>query len=191
MSDANNKTETPAVPVDAVKILEVRNRRSSIYIHFTRGDDDYPVTFHENPLPSFYAALEALKDHAISLSELPKSDAPKIEVTGITVRPKGENAMALIVAKKTLKRNKRVLNISTPILPMYEAEGDEGQGGDHMSAEEAAAVELVISEAKRYVAGERAQGRLAVEEEEKRGRKTRGAAKENIEQFPEMREEGR
>lgn len=165
-----------------VQIHEVRNKRTSIFIHYAVGNDDFAVTFHDNPLKSFYTALENLNEHVLALAELPKGDLPKIEATGITLRTKGENTLALITAKKTLKRNKRVLNIATPILPMYP--DDENKAVDHMSDDEASAVEKVIKEAKRYIAGDRAQGQIEFQEPEKeKGDKAKGG--ETVE-FPGM-----
>ena len=182
MSEKNENQES-------INILQVRNHGSSIYIHWTQGKDDYPVTFHDVPLPGFYSAIEALNRHVITLSEFPEADLSKIEATGITVSQKGENAMACIIAKKKLQRNKRVLNITTPILPMYASTDKTANGGDHMSEEEAAAIELVVHEAKLYLRGERAQGKLELGDKPKLGRKAAKAhgPAENIEQFPEMK----
>lgn len=156
------KMATKAEKTQEIVVTSIRSNRSSIRAEWNQGDDDYAVTFHDNPLPSFYKALEALAVHVCSLSEFAAKDSEKIEPTGITVSQKGESVLALITAKKKLKRNKRVLNVATPLLAMYQNEEDKG--ADHMTEEEAGAVEKVIKEAKKYISGERAQGKLAFEE---------------------------
>jgi len=147
---------------ETVTIRAVRNNRKSILIEWLQGADEYSVTFHDNPLPSFLKAIDGLTPHVLTLCEFPAGDAKKIVSTGITVRQKGgENEEALIVAKKRVRKGKRVLNIATPLLPMYP--DAEEKTADHMSEDEAAAIEKVIKEAKRYLAGERAQGQIVFE----------------------------
>ncbi len=166
-----------------IEVSSIRSNRSSIRAEWKQGDDAYAVTFHDNPLPSFYKALEALAPHVCSLSEFPAKDAEKIEPTGITISQKGESVvLALITAKKKLKRNKRVLNVATPLLSMYEQ--DDDKGADHMTEEEATAVEKLIKEAKKYISGDRAQGKLAFEEEKKEGKEKPS----NVDEFPGMTE---
>lgn len=168
-----------------IEVRSIRVKRASIACEWTQGDDDYKVTFHDNPLPSLYKALDGLKPHVVSLAELPAKDEEKLSVTGITVSTKGEAVQATITAKKPLKRNKRVLNIATPILPMYENE--ENKEADHMSDDEAAAVEKLIKEAKKYIAGDRAQGKLALEDgESEKGKKDKGP--DNVAEFPALTE---
>lgn len=148
-----------------IVITSVRNTRKAIVIEWNEGLDTCSRSFHDNPLPAFTKALEGLNEHVITLCEFPAAYAKGITATGITVREKGDNCLALIVAQKKLKRNGRVLNIPTPMLAMYE--DPENKGADHMTEPEAAAIEKVIKETKRYLAGERAQGQIAFEEEKK------------------------
>lgn len=160
-------------------ITSVRNNRKSVQIGWTQGADKYPgVEFHDNPLPSFFKAIAALTKHVCSLCEFPEKDEAKIEATGITVAAKGDNNLALIVAKKKIKRGGRIFNISTPLLAMYPDKEDKK--ADCMDADEAKAIEKVITEAKKYVMGDRAQGQIKFEEEKP------AAAKggENTSEFP-------
>lgn len=169
-----------------IEIVKVRDNRKSIYIEFLVGNDLHKDTFHDNPLKSFYASLEALAPHVCTLAELPAADQKKLKVTGITVSKLGDdNDAAVIVAQKKLKRNGRVLNIATPILPMYAAKEDKG--ADRMSDDEARAIEKVIKEAKRYIAGEREQGQIVFEDPDK-PKKEKGDAPDNQEKFPGMEE---
>lgn len=152
---------------EAVVVTAVRNNRKSIHLEWTKGTDEYSVTFHDNPLPSFYKALDGLNAHVCSLCEFAAKDAEKISSTGITVREKGENSVALIVARKKIRKGKRVFNIATPLLAMYPSDDPEEKSLDHMDEDQAGAIEKVIKEAIKYIAGERAQGQIQFEEEPK------------------------
>lgn len=148
---------------EVITILSVRNKRKCIAIAWMAGADKVVREFHDNPLPSFLRAIDALNPHVATLCELPSSEAKKISATGITVSPDGDNSLALIVARKAIKKGKRIMNIATPLLPMYG--DDENKALDHMDKHEAAAVEKVINEALKYLAGERAQGQIQFKEE--------------------------
>lgn len=173
------KTKTEAIVITAV-----RNLRKSIKIEYIQGTDEYALNCHDNPLPSFYKALTALNAHVCSLCEFPAKDAEKIEATGITVREKGDNALALVVARKRIRKGKRIFNVATPLLPMWPDE--ENKGVDYMDNDIAKAIEKVVSEAKKYVIGDRAQGQIEFEDDKKEeGEK----APDNTEQFPELKED--
>ena len=163
-----------------VIVRSVRFNGRSIHIVWHVAKDKFDVTFHENPLPSFIKAMEALAEHVCTLCEMPSKDAAKIEPTGITVNPMEDCPIALITAKKKLKRSGRVFNISTSVLQMYK--DPENEGADYMTEAEAAAIEKMVKEAKRYVAGERAQGLLELAEPETKKEPS------NIEPLPGMAE---
>lgn len=168
-------------PTGELTIRSVRNKRTSIAMEWDIGEDQHKVTFHDNPLPSFYKALEALAEHVCTLCELPAKDASKIVATGITLRPNGENQQALIVARKKVAKGKRVFNIATPLLAMWP--DDENTGADHMDPEIAKAIAKVETEAKKYILGERAQGKIEFEEE-----KPKNDGKGETPTFPDLTE---
>jgi hypothetical protein len=149
-----------------IKIRSCRYNRKSISCEWENGGDAYAVTFHDNPLPSFDRALAALAAHVCSLCELPAKDAEKIEPTGITLRDLGEdNERGLITAKKKIRKGKRVFNIATPLLALWPGKDAEEKGSDSMDDEQAKAISKFAAEVKKYVLGERAQGKLALEED--------------------------
>lgn len=171
--------------VEAIEISKVRNNRKSILIEWTQGSDNYSVTFHDNPLKSFYTALDALNPHVCELCEFSAKDAEKISSTGITVASDGENSKAVIVARKRIKKGKRIFNIATPILSMYPDE--ENKTTEHMDEAQAKAIEKVISEAIKYINGDRAQGQIKFEEEKPEPKPDAGS---NTEKFPQLGEPG-
>lgn len=154
---------TKKATTEAIVIRRVRSDRKSIFIEWVQGIDVYKVTFHENPLASFTKAITALAAHVCSLCEFPDKDEAKITPSGITVTENGDNNLALIVASKRIKKGKRVFNITTPLLSMYPDK--ENKATDCMAAEEARAIEKVITEAKKYLDGDRAQGIIKFEDD--------------------------
>ena len=170
---------------EEIVVTAVRNNRKSIRIEWTQGADEYGVNFHENPLPSFTKALAALVPHVCTLCEFSAKDAEKIEATGVTLRPQGENTLALIVAKKKIKKAGRVFNITTPLLAMWP--DAESKDTDCMTEAEAKAIEKVASEAKKYVLGDRAQGMINFEPEADAPKK-KGGNDKTVE-FPALVEE--
>lgn len=169
-------------------IRRVRFNRKSIYCEWENNGDTYKVTFHDNPLPSFEKALSALAPHVCALCELPAKDVDKITPTGITLSPLGDdNEQGLITAGKKIRKGKRVFNMATPLLALWPAKDAESKGTDCMDDDQAKAITKFAAEAKKYIAGERAQGKLAFEEEEE---KKGDATPANQEQFPGMTEPG-
>jgi hypothetical protein len=155
-------------PTEEVIVRSVRYNGRTIKCEWDHGGDPCARTFHDNPLPSFLKALAALGEHVCALCELPAKDVEKIEVTGITVRALGDdNQQALITAKKRIRKGKRVFNISTPLLAMWEPKAKEEKATtDNMDEATAKAIAKVESETKKYIIGERAQGKLALGDDE-------------------------
>lgn len=153
---------------EEVTVRSVRYNGRTIKCDWDHGGDPCSRVFHDNPLPSFLKALAALGEHVCTLCELPAKDVDKIEVTGITVRALGEdNQQALITAKKRIRKGKRVFNISTPLLAMWEPKAKEDKATtDHMDESTAKAIAKMESEAKKYICGDRAQGKLALDDGE-------------------------
>lgn len=172
-----SKTEPTA---RTIEILSVRLKRNKIALSWMEGKDKHSVEFHEAALPAFLRSVEALRPHALSLCELPAKDLEKIVTTGITCREKGDNVLALITVKKKVRKGARAYPFSTPLLPMLE--DPEKPTADHMAEEECKAIQKVISEAKKYILGDRAQGEFKFEdgeeeeeenkEDEKKGEQT-------------------
>lgn len=169
-------------------VRSARYNKRSISCEWMQGADAYAVTFHDNPLPSFEKALAALPAVVCSLCGFPAKDAEKIEATGITIRPLGEdNDQALVTAKKKIGKGKRVFNISTPLLAMYPGKDADKKGTDAMEEDEAKPIARFASEVKKYILGERAQGKLSFEEEKPAPKKEPGS---NSEKLPGMTEPG-
>jgi hypothetical protein len=176
---------------EEIIVQKIRFNGRSVACVWTQAGDTYNVTFHDKPLPSFVKALEALASHVCSLCELPSKDAEKVEPTGVTLLELGDdNQRAVIVAKKKIRKGKRVFNITTPLLALWEPKKSEegAETADHMDEDTAKAIAKFESEAKRYIRNgpdDRAQGKLKLEEEPKPGEKKKG---DNTTPFPSMDE---
>lgn len=154
---------------EEVIVTSVRFNGRSLKATWDQGGDPCSRTFHDNPLPSFIKALDALKAHVCTLCELPANQEEKIIVKGVTIAALGDdNQQAVIVASKKLKRAKRVMNFSTPLLAMWAPKDKDADPGDRMDDDTAKAIAKLETETKKYICGERAQGKLALEEEEEK-----------------------
>jgi hypothetical protein len=181
-----------AKKTEEIIVRSCRYNGRSIACEWEQGGDPCARTFHDNPLPSFEKSLKALAEHVCTLCELSSKEAEKIEATGITIRPLGDdNHQALITAKKKIRKGKRAFNIATPLLAMYPATDAEKKGSDSMDEAEAKAIAKFEAEVKKYILGERAQGKLALEEGPADKEKGKGkTVPDNTEQFPGMTEAG-
>lgn len=150
------KTKEPKP--EKIVILAIRNRKKSINITWSQGADTHDDDFHENPRPSFYRALEELPAHIASLCDFPAADARKIVATGVTLRDEGDNTLAMVVGYKTVKRGGRPLNIATPLLLMEP--DSENKTAACMTEAESDAIDKLVKEAKKYLSGDRAQGKI-------------------------------
>lgn len=176
----------PKKKTEEVLVRSVRFNGRSLKCDWEQGDDACSRTFHDNPLPSFIKALEALRSHVCSLCELPAKDEEKITVTGVSLRPLGDdNAQGVIFAKKKLRKGKRSFKFSTPLLALWEPKDKEDKlKSDALDEDTAKAMVKVETETKKYICGERAQGKLALEDDEDEEEDS----SEKTDEFPAMSE---
>ena len=107
---------------ESITILAVSNLRKSIRIKWEQPNgataDTYNVNFHENPLPAFYKAMDALKPHVCNLCELHARDADKLSIVGIVCKEHGENTSASIIARN---RSNSARKATRAVAPMRSA----------------------------------------------------------------------
>lgn len=180
---------------DKIRVIAMRNSPKGVLCEWVEDGDPISRTFHDQPLPSFYKALEAMPEHVCTLAELSGKDAEKIECTGITLTYRGEkdvSILATLTARKSLKRSGRILNLTTT--PLSIDPPKEPDGSDHLSKEESAAVKKLVNEVLKYINGERSTQKLMafVEEQKAAGEKKKGRRKAdpaaNVAEFPAMKE---
>ncbi len=157
-----------------MKITKVRLTRSKVSVEYENEGDTFAVVSHDRPLPSFYEAVAALCPIILSILHLPATYAgtpnPKdlattlhpLKPTGLTISEKQDVRLVCLTAHKELPDSHSPFNIATP-LRFLEHPQEEGSYSPALTAEQVAAIDAVIAEAKKYVGGARAQGVLPLE----------------------------
>jgi len=148
-----------------MQISKVRLKQRAVVIEYSSEKESHALTSRDNPLPSFVTAVENLKAIALGILHLPAEYAEKMKTTGLTLVDKQETQLVTIVAQKELPECHSPFNIATPLRFMAHPE-TEGSYSPPLTEKEVAAVQEVIDEAKKYVAGERAQGQLPLGKDE-------------------------
>lgn len=119
------------------------------------GDiDKFSLISSEPAAPSFYAAIDSLSPFAHEMCELSASDKDLISAFAVSLSYNGEAETlgAVITARKTLKNSNTKLILNTP--HKLEDSLDDKQT---LSEDCTTAINTVLSEAEKYVTGERAQ----------------------------------
>lgn len=142
-----------------MNITKVRLKRSAVAIEWTTDTGSHAISEKERPLPSFVKAVEALAPLLIQILHLPASYAEKLTPTGITISTKQDVQLVTITAQKDLPECHSPFNLATP-LRFLEHPKEEGSYSPALADRDVCLINAVVAEAKRYVAGERAQGNL-------------------------------
>jgi hypothetical protein len=145
-------------------ITSVRIKRRAVVIDYKNEGETHSVTSRDNPLPSFVKAVEALAPLVLDICHLPSDYTHGLKPTGLTLVEKQETQMVVVVAQKELTDCNSPFNISTPVR-FLSVPKEEGSYSPPLKDTQVALVDAVISEAKKYVKGDRAQGQLPLEPE--------------------------
>ena len=157
-------------------ITKIKLSRTNVHIEYDNEGDTYKYDSKDKPLPSLYHAFNDLAPLVISTLGLPKSYVGKVAtegdrepglsltVTGITIAMKGESRQVSITASKVLASCPTPFAILVP-LRYIDNPTAEGTSSEPYTTAEVVLIEEVISEAKKYLNGKRAQGQLPLEEE--------------------------
>ncbi len=156
-------------------ITKVKLTRTNVHLEYTNEGDTYKYDSKDKPLPSFYEAMEALAPLVIATLGLPKSYVGKkptegdrepglpLTVNGLTIVYKGDARQVCIVATKVVSACPSPFNITVPLRYMDQPD-EEGTASEPYGTKEVNLLEEVITEARKYLRGERAQGQLPLEE---------------------------
>lgn len=158
-----------------MNITKIRRKRTAVVIEYTTDNNDFAVTAHEPPLPSFDAALAALVPVVLDVLHLPKTYAGTkgedgallnpLTVTGLTISEKQEVRLVTLVAKKDLPDAHSPFNIATPMRFLEHPE-TEGSYSPALTDKQVALVEALLEQAEKYIEGERAQGTLPLDSDD-------------------------
>lgn len=142
-----------------MRIKKVRLKQRAVVIEYASEKETHTLTSRDNPLPSFMKAVENLKPLVLSILHLPTEYGENLTPTGLTMADKQETELVTIMAKKKLVDSHSPFNIATPLRFLAHPE-EEGSYSPALDDKDVAAVMEVLEEAKKYVAGERAQGQF-------------------------------
>lgn len=128
--------------------------------------DEFHFSSFDKPLPEFDTALLNLRKYVMQICEYPVDDdfITRTTVTGVSFSYGGDADVmgATLIAQLVLKDCNAPLNLNTPHLAedFYSASG----GSDKQLMPDKMATDLykLMTEAERYLYGERAQGELFV-----------------------------
>jgi len=164
----NGAADAPAKPEKPkeIQITSVKRTRSSIVIHYEQGDGKFCIDEPDSPLPTFYKAMDALAPLVPRICHFPKSYSDEgLRVTEFVIGSKGGAQTVVLCAQKDLDDSSKVFSFTTPERLM-EKPTEEGAYSPPLSEAKKALVWETIEEARKYVIGERAQGQLAIADDD-------------------------
>lgn len=158
-----------ALPVPSFAIRKVKLTRKSVFIAYTKlidGMEEYlDLESRDNPLPSFANSVAALASLVCTIIEAPPAYTKDLRILGVTMGNQGDADNVSILAQKSLSEAAKAFKIVTPPrLLMHPTE--PGTYTPPLTKSDAALIYDVLSEAKAYLNGERAQGQLTLEKDE-------------------------
>lgn len=160
MAKSGPKKEKPK----AITVHLVKRTRRSIFIAYTKGDEQETLQSRDNPLPAFFKAMDALVPVVGVICHLPEEycDA-NLKVVGIKLGSQGGAETVSILAQKSLDDAGKALKIVTPAR-LLDTPTEEGNYTPPISVDHADRVSELVLCAKDYIKGERAQGQLELED---------------------------
>jgi len=144
------------------QIRKVKYRHGTVTIVYEvlrddEGQDKYTMECSEQPTPAFHAALRDLKGHVAVWVDQPVAWGRDLEIVGVTFTWARDVMGAVVTAIKPVECGAWCVN--TPHLPAV-ASSDTAPCLDGACFR---ALEQVITQAERYIDGDRAQGRLPLD----------------------------
>ncbi len=147
------------IVIDKIKFMEKQGR---IKIDFKNSADtnggQFSGIYSEPADPVFYEAMKSLGTDAVSILELPEDITSRLVPFGVTFHYNEGGRMGAIITSRLmipLLGNETV--IQTPMMKCYDGGNDEDKC---FSEETAKKLWALAKEARRYLAGERAQTNL-------------------------------
>jgi hypothetical protein len=185
MKKKTEPKEPKAPPTPSFVINKVKLTRKSVYISYTKvvdGNEEFgDIESRDNPLTSFSDSVAALAPVVCRIIEASAEYTKDLRVLGITMGSQGDADNVSILAHKSLSEAAKAFKIVTPTR-LLQHPTEPGTYTPPLTKEEASAIYDVLSEAKAYLNGERAQGQLELDEEE-----VEEEGDSNTEQFPEVK----
>lgn len=155
--DAGPPPEKPKV----IQITSVKRTRKSVIITHTQGDAKFTCDESDLPLPSFYAAFDALAPLVGTICHFhAKYSETGMRVIRMDIGEKGGVQTVSLHARKDIDDAMKEFALHTPERLLAHP-SQEGKYTPPLVAEDVALVEEMIEQAKQYVFGNRAQGQIS------------------------------
>lgn len=160
-----------------IKITKVKCNKGTWEIQWEQAKegrttpDVYGLKSDDPPRPELKARLLAMRVHVEEICELPDGAELNIVPRGVSISYSGKNRSVVITASRDLVNSKSPMLINTPARSSHEPEpfGISARMGKDLDG--------LIFEAKRYIAGDRAQQSLDFGEGEKDKKEEKPPAK--------------
>ena len=141
-----------------IKKVKINSKGGVNVVYDIISDGDLQTVVFQSddePLQSFYDAMEALKTTVQRICEYTDKYMDTLRVSGLSIFVKKERRSVTIHAIKDLESAHRPLNIHTPLL---DEPNDESEEGDPMTLipDDVSRIQHVIAEAEKYLKGKRA-----------------------------------
>ena len=156
--------------MNVTRIMSKQGKITIEYEHFndtTELPDKRSLESSDLPVPSFSEAFNKMKWHLLTVTELPEEDLPKMHIVGIDVKYSGEAYLSVQlygIRDVSISKSGHVLKSA------WFGYDQEGQNDEKEKNVMPAALYndliIVISQARAYLDGERAQEVLPFEKED-------------------------
>lgn len=159
-----------------IKITKVKCNKGTWEIQWEQAkegrttSDVYGLKSDDPPRPELKERLLAMRTHVAKICELPDDAELNIVPRGVSISYSGKSRNVVIAASRELVNSKSPMLINTPARSSDEPEpfGISARMGKDLDG--------LVFEAKRYIAGDRAQQSLDFGEGEKGGKEKKPAA---------------
>jgi hypothetical protein len=149
-----------------ITIHEVRRTRRSIQIAYDKGTGHFQLDEPDNPLPSFTAAFDALFPLVAIIIDVPEEWAAlNCRVVGLKLGEQGGAKTVALIVRKGIDDAAKEFAFVTPFRLLAHPT-EPGTYTPPLTNAQAALIETLIEEAKRYLLGERAQGEISFGEDD-------------------------
>lgn len=157
------------------KIKYKPNEKNKVELHYqvfnekTETYDVKTLKSDEDPHPDFTKAMNSLSEDVMEIAEIPEKEGEKSEdsvsVGSVTFTWKEGDFGAVLSASRELEYSNTPLNINTP-LKWSEGKSDEEADEILLPSETINKLERLMTEAERFLEGERSQMKLNFQEEQ-------------------------
>ena len=155
--------DNKSIVIDKIKYMESQGKIKIDFKNKGETNDQFSGIFSEPADPLFYESLKALKSSVQVILDLPDDMATRIVPYAVSYTYGAEGRMGAVISSRfIIPSTGKETTISTPLMKCYEGGKDEAKCFSQGTAKKLWQLE---AEARRYLAGDRAQQNLFDEEQ--------------------------